>query len=369
MSEVKKILVVGQTPPPYGGQALMIKYMLEANYKKLILYHVRMNFSREFNDRGKFSLYKVAHLFTVIYNIWLYRFKYNAKILYYPPSSVPKVAVLRDVIILFFTRFLFEKVIYHFHAAGISENMLTYNRFLRYIIYSVLDKPDLAITSSMYNPKDAEYLLAKKTLIIPLGIPDENKCQARLSYAETSYLTIFFMGLLNSEKGEGYILDAIYKLSKKNFDIRFNIAGKFESLEYKDKFFKKVDEYNLSEKVFYKGVVSGREKQNLFLSSDVFCYPSFFSSESFGLVLLEGMMYQMPLVTTKWRGIQSVVEEENNGFFVEIKNSDQIADVLEKLYVDRNILKEMGDYSRKLFEKKYTLDMYLSKIEEAFIDI
>lgn len=27
----KRILVVGQTPPPYGGQAVMIKYMLDGD--------------------------------------------------------------------------------------------------------------------------------------------------------------------------------------------------------------------------------------------------------------------------------------------------------------------------------------------------
>ena len=61
----KKILIVGQTPPPYGGQAMMIKYMLDAEYKDISLYHVRMCFSRDFNDRGKFSLYKILHIFVI----------------------------------------------------------------------------------------------------------------------------------------------------------------------------------------------------------------------------------------------------------------------------------------------------------------
>ena len=32
---MKKILVVGQTPPPYGGQAQMIEYLLKGAYEKI----------------------------------------------------------------------------------------------------------------------------------------------------------------------------------------------------------------------------------------------------------------------------------------------------------------------------------------------
>jgi len=42
-----KILVVGQTPPPLGGQAIMIQQMLEQKYDNLQLLHVRMSFSKE----------------------------------------------------------------------------------------------------------------------------------------------------------------------------------------------------------------------------------------------------------------------------------------------------------------------------------
>lgn len=365
----KKILVVGQTPPPYGGQAMMIKYMLDGVYSNIELFHVRMCFSREFNDRGKFSLYKITHLFDIIYNIWRLRLKHGIRTMYYPVSSAPKVALLRDVIILGCTRFLFKETIYHFHAAGISEELPKYKGVLRRLCYWILKCPTLGITSSEHNPKDAEYLKCKTTKVIPLGIPDMNKDELREEYSSKPYITVMFMGLLNSTKGEGYVLEAVKLLNESKRDVRFVLAGRFETAEYERQFWNKVEEYGLKGKVEYRGVVTGDKKKQMFLNADVFCFPSFFSSESFGIVLLEGMMYQMPLIASRWRGIQSVVEEGRNGFLVDIKNAEQIAKALTKLYDDRDMLCKMAKESRRMFVEKYELNKYLCNMEIAMTNI
>ena len=107
----------------------------------------------------------------------------------------------------------------------------------------------------------------------------------------------------------------------------------------------------------------------MFLDADVFCFPSFFSSESFGIVMLEGMMYQMPIVASRWRGVQSVVKENQNGYLVDVRNAQQIADVIGKLYDDRSLLKEMAIRSRKIFKQEYDIAKYLENMEKAIIEI
>lgn len=365
---MKKILVVGQTPPPYGGQAIMIDYMLNGNLKEVKFFHVRMCFSKEMNERGKFSLYKIWHVFSIIFQVYFLKFRYNIDTLYYPPSNYPKISVYRDAFILFFIRFLFKKTVFHFHAAGISEEFPKMSLFERKFIYFILMKPDLAIRSSQFNPDDGRFLHAKKTIIIPLGIPDQLESPPKKIY-NSNYLNILFVGLLNSTKGEGFILDSINILNKKGYDINLFLAGKFESEEYKKQFFDKVHKYDLSDKVDYRGVVTGEAKKNLFLESDLFCFPSFFISESFGIVLLEAMQYQLPIISTKWRGIQSIIEENKNGFLVDIKSAIQIADAIEFFLLNREKLTEFGNKSRKLYLEKYTISCYLEKLEIALTNI
>lgn len=366
---MKNILVVGQTPPPYGGQAMMIQYMLDGKYENMRLYHVRMSFSRGLEERGKFSVRKILHIFVVILSIWKSRISSHIDIMYYPLSSAPKIALLRDVIILGCTRFLFRQIIYHFHAAGVSEELPKYPSLLRKLCYFIIQKPDLGITSSEFNPDDADYLKAKKSVVIPLGIPDENENKIRQCIGERHNLNILFMGLLNSTKGEGYILEAVHILDMQEIKMELYLAGEFETDEYKKEFFEKVKQYGLGNRVHYVGVVKDKNKRDLFLNCDVFCFPSFFSSESFGIVLLESMMYQMPLIASKWRGVQSVVCDGDNGFLVEIKDAKQIANKLSILNRNRNLLKEMAANGRRKFENEYSLSVYLECMEKALVSL
>lgn len=365
---MNKIVVVGQTPPPYGGQAIMIDYMLKGAYENLKFYHVRMCFSKEMNQRGKLSFYKITHLISIIIKIYIIRFKHDVHVLYYPLSNSPKISIYRDFIILALTRFLFKNTVFHFHAAGISEELPKLNWLSRNIIFLFFKKPDLTITSSEFNPNDGDFLKAKKTVIIPLGIPDLNDSLIERKNI-TSPLTILFIGLLNSSKGEGYLLEAIRILHEKKYNVKLLLAGKFESENYKKEFFNKVLMYQLDQHIEYRGVVTGDAKRNIFIESDIFCFPSFFESESFGIVLLEAMQYQLPLIATKWRGIQSVVQNEKNGLLIEIKSVEEIAKAILFFIENPILLSEFGKASREIFLKKYTLERYLYNLEQELKSI
>jgi glycosyltransferase involved in cell wall biosynthesis len=61
------------------------------------------------------------------------------------------------------------------------------------------------------------------------------------------------------------------------------------------------------------GVLSGRDKWSRFASADLFAFPSVAPLESFGLVLVEAMMWALPVVAADWRGASEVVGEEPGG--------------------------------------------------------
>src|SRR5215216_6281521 len=63
--EKPAVLVVGQTPPPYGGQAMMIESIVNADFEKIAVHHVRMAFSPSMKSMGRFELAKVGHLLSV----------------------------------------------------------------------------------------------------------------------------------------------------------------------------------------------------------------------------------------------------------------------------------------------------------------
>jgi len=81
------------------------------------------------------------------------------------------------------------------------------------------------------------------------------------------------------------------------------------------------------------------------------------------------MQFQLPLIATRWRGIQSIVKENINGFLVDIKSAEQIAEAIEFFIVNRDKLVEFGKESRKIYLENYTIDNYLFQLEKAIINI
>ena len=61
-----KLLVVGQTPPPYHGQATMIESLVSADFAGIDVTHVPMRFSHDIKSIGRFRLYKLFELTRII---------------------------------------------------------------------------------------------------------------------------------------------------------------------------------------------------------------------------------------------------------------------------------------------------------------
>ena len=131
VSNCINVLVVGQTPPPVHGQAVMIERLLRGKYASMRLFHVRMAFSDSIADVGRFQLGKLWHLLSVIVRIICQRVARRIDVLYYPPAGPNVVPLLRDVVILGCTRWMFRKTVFHFHIIGISEAYRTLPRPLR----------------------------------------------------------------------------------------------------------------------------------------------------------------------------------------------------------------------------------------------
>jgi glycosyltransferase involved in cell wall biosynthesis len=106
-----------------------------------------------------------------------------------------------------------------------------------------------------------------------------------------------------------------------------------------------------------------------FRSADVFCLPSHYHAESFGLVLIEAMSFGLPIVTTRWRGIPEVVGESGGAFIVEPKRPDLLADRLEKLLRDAGLRAYMGRRNRLWFCEHYTIEKYRAGMEKALQEV
>jgi glycosyltransferase involved in cell wall biosynthesis len=116
-------------------------------------------------------------------------------------------------------------------------------------------------------------------------------------------------------------------------------------------------------------VLSGDAKFETFSRSDIFCFPSHYDAETFGLVLLEAMSFGLPVVATRWRGISSIVREGQTGFLTPIKDSVALADKLEALLLDPELRRSMGAKGREVFERDFTLEICHGNLIRMFTSL
>jgi glycosyltransferase involved in cell wall biosynthesis len=324
-----------------------------------------MAFSSDMDEIGKFKAGKLLKLIQLIAKIYYYRFKYGLKILYYPPAPPLKVPMFRDIVILNATRWLFNTTIFHFHAAGISEMHSQLKGLTRYLYERAFFHPDICIRLSKFNPEDGKLLLTKKEYIVPNGLADFAAPYLHVPKT-TKMVTILSVGVLCESKGVLILLEGTNLLAKKGYQFKVQFMGRFESEEFRQKVNNYISQHNLGTYVELIGVQTGSQKFQTFTQADIFCFPTFFEAETFGLVALEAMQFKIPVVATMWRGVPSVVKDNVSGFLVPPRDAFSLAEKLEKLINDPEMRETMGHEGRRIYLENFTSEIHYQQLEDVF---
>ena len=358
------ILVVGQTPPPLHGQAIMIQSFLEGTYPTFHLEHLRLNFSRSIDEVGSFSLRKLWVLASVLVGMVRARFVHKVDVLYYPPSGPKRNPILRDIVLLCATRWLFRKTIFHFHAAGLHEFYPRLQWWEKPLFRFAYRRPDLAIFTAASSCGEAALLKAKSVAVVPCGIEDEAAPYLE-AVEHTQMPVILFAGVLCESKGVLVLIEACSLLRKAGHSFQLVCMGAFDSKAFQLQVQKLVDENDLGCTVHFPGVLTGRAKAEAFASCSIFCFPSHYHSESSPIVLLEAMSFAKPIVATLWRGIPEMVGQDGGAVLVPPKDPAQLAAWLEELLGSPELRREMGLRNRRRYLQHFTVEQYRSGMERA----
>jgi glycosyltransferase involved in cell wall biosynthesis len=363
------IITLAQTPPPYHGQAVMNELFLNGEYRKIRLHHVRMAFSDDIQEVGAFRWKKIFHLIQVFFLILLSRFRTGSQILYYPPSGPNMVPFLRDCALLIGTRWLFKKTVFHFHANGLTDLYARLPWLLQKAFWLAYGNPDLSVVISGYGRKDGEFLKSKNITLIPNGIPEPPNADSLNCSARNDEPEILFCGMVSDEKGVGILLEACAKLKQEGLSFRCKIVGKAAS-EVEDKKFKVfIQNHQLDGTVVFTGPLYEDKKWKAYAGADIFCFPTFYSAESFGLVAVEAMIFGLPVVATSWRGLPDIVLDGETGYLVPPKDAAAIAERLASLIKNSDLRATLGAAGRRRYKHHFTVDKFRERVELALASV
>jgi glycosyltransferase involved in cell wall biosynthesis len=108
------------------------------------------------------------------------------------------------------------------------------------------------------------------------------------------------------------------------------------------------------------------DKIKFFDSIDIFILPSF--GETFGIVLLEAMLYSTPIITSNSWGPDEIITNGINGLKVSKDDANAmpalLADAIEKLRNDENLARKLAANAYEGFFKNYSAEKVGEKLNE-----
>ena len=117
--------------------------------------------------------------------------------------------------------------------------------------------------------------------------------------------------------------------------------------------------------VNYWGRRYGSEKDVFYKDADIFVFPTYYHNECFPLVILEAMEQGLPVISTNEGGIPDIIDNGNSGYTVEKNNPMALASAIELLIKDPELCISMGKAGRKLFEEKFTEEVFEKRMKEC----
>lgn len=103
----------------------------------------------------------------------------------------------------------------------------------------------------------------------------------------------------------------------------------------------------------------------LYTRADVFVAPSIWD-EPLGLVILEAMACETPVVVTKKGGIPLAVKEGKNGFFIKPRRVNELADTVNRLLDDKDLANKMGLKAREIALRNFSWDLIAEKFNNIY---
>jgi glycogen synthase len=185
------------------------------------------------------------------------------------------------------------------------------------------------IVNSLHMQSELQYhfnLPANKIVVIPNGTDPEDfkldfdRTQLRNTLASPSQRIVLYVGRLVNEKGVQVLLDAAPKVIAAYGETKFLIVG---TGYYMDQLKQQAYQQGIEHHVHFLGYVSDFELRKLYNIADIVCIPSLY--EPFGIVALEAMAAQVPVVTSNVGGLAEFVEHMVTGITTYAGDSGSLA--------------------------------------------
>jgi glycosyltransferase involved in cell wall biosynthesis len=167
---------------------------------------------------------------------------------------------------------------------------------------------------------------------------------------------------LTEEKGHVYLIEGARQVIDKYAECCFLIVGEGNQRHFLEE---KISAFGLKGKMIFTG--SRKDVPQILPMLDAFILPSL--KEGLPMALLEAMAVKVPVIATKVGAIPNVIEDGINGILIPPKNSDAIADAINRMLSNRYSAKEMANRGFEKVRDHYSADIMARKYLAIYKDL
>ncbi len=365
-SEKPHVLLMGQTPPPWHGQAVATQILFEHDWPGFEIHRLRMEFSEEMLEVGRFQWKKIRHLLHLIRKARAVLNAHPGCILFYPPASAKWIPFLRDVIFLASVRPLAGSSVFIYHASGlpafVGDGAL--RQMLGKIAYHGADV-SLEVAQETIPPHEVFEARSWQWCPCAIDVPE----LPRQSRKPGEPLRVLFVGSLQEGKGVLEVLKTAGALKRRGLerDFRFRIVGKWFSEEFEVAARVLWNDLKLGSMVEFTGQLTGDDKWNAYRDADVFFFPTHYASEATPIVLMEALGAGLPIISTEWAGIPAMMNGCVAATLLPVRSPEAYADALKELHEDTGAGERNYEAARAFHHAHFKPERFVERVGKSFL--
>lgn len=219
------------------------------------------------------------------------------------------------------------KVVFMNHGAELA--IARRSKPVRFVMKYLMKVADVCVANSSHTAAETLKVSGKSSEIIPYGASIKIKTNDEPSLRTPPLL--LFCGRLVQRKGIDVLLHALPEVLKTH-PVQVVITGEGDR---KNEWMQLSGSLNLSDTVNFAGFVSDEELQDLYASCTMYVHPAIFDdngdTEGLGVVLIEALSYQKPVIASGVGGIVDVIKHDETGILVPEKDPIALSDAIKAL--------------------------------------
>lgn len=251
--------------------------------------------------------------------------------------------------------------VHNLEVGGTSLNKMFSKLYSNSLLHFTLRSAKKIITTTQQYIETADILkrLRSKIIVIPVGVDltylkikyDKEKLRNELSLSD-KFVILFVSKLTTSHRYKGliYLLKALAEMKTEFPELQLFVIGKGELRPYYEELTRKL---HIEDIVTFTGFVKRNTLLKYYTLADLLVLPSITKLEGFGMVALEALAFETPVVSTNIAGVSEVLTKEKCGIVIESKNSSALAKAIQTFLFDRELAKDMGKKGQKIIGRKY----------------